>query len=250
MTTWVIDLDGVVWLTGIPISGSAEAVAHLRAAGIRPLFVTNNSAPTSAELLGRLQRCGIDATRDDVVSSADAVATMIEPSTTALLVAEGGVREALEGRGVTVVREPPADVVVVGWTHEFDFATLATAATAVREGARLIGTNEDPTHPTPDGLLPGSGAILAAVRVASGVEPEVAGKPHRPIVEVIRRRAPDVAMVVGDRPSTDGALAAVLGAPFALVLSGVTAAAPGGPGGTPDRVAPDLLGVVSQILPL
>jgi ribonucleotide monophosphatase NagD (HAD superfamily) len=132
--------------------------------------------------------------------------------------------EALAGRGVTVVREGPSDAVVVGWTRGFTFDAVDRAARAVRAGARLIGTNEDPTFPTPDGLVPGAGALLAAVSTAAEATPEVAGKPHRPTADAIVARvgAGELRAMVGDRPSTDGALADQLGIPFALVFSGVT----------------------------
>ncbi len=125
---------------------------------------------------------------------------------------------------MAVVPEGPADAVVVGITRRFTYDGVAAAAAAVRGGARFIGTNEDPTFPTPDGLVPGAGAILAAVATAAEAAPEVAGKPHRPTAEAIAARVSDgqLRVMVGDRPSTDGALAAQLGIPFALVLSGVT----------------------------
>jgi len=244
--TWVLDLDGVIWLTGEPIAGAPGAVAALRGAGVRTLFATNNSAPTTAELLDRLARAGIAASKDDLVTSAHAAAGLLEPGTTVSVLAEGGVLEALAERGVRVVAEGPVDAVVVGWTHDFDFERLAAAATAVREGARLIGTNEDATHPTPHGLLPGSGALLAAVATASGVDPEVAGKPHEPMAALITQRVSDAVVVVGDRPSTDGLLARRLDVAFALVLSGVTS--PGGapPEPPPDVSAPDLAGLVAE----
>jgi HAD superfamily hydrolase (TIGR01450 family) len=222
-STWIVDLDGVVWLAGTPIQGGDEAVRRLRAAHVRVLFVTNNSAPTIEELLARLERVGITALPEDLVTSAQAAAQLLEPGQRALALADGGATQALVARGVELVDGPPADAVVVGWTHHFDFERLTLAASVVRDGARLIGTNEDSTHPTPQGLLPGAGALLAAVATAADTVPEVAGKPHQPIVDLIRARTDDTALVVGDRPSTDGALAAALGVPFALVLSGVTA---------------------------
>jgi HAD superfamily hydrolase (TIGR01450 family) len=219
---WVVDLDGVVWLAGEPIPGSAHAVAELRRVGIRVLFASNNSAPTLSELLARLERAGIDADPGDIVTSAQAAAAMLDPGTTAFPCAEAGVAEALVERGVAVVGSGPADAVVVGWTRRFDFTLLDTTATLVRQGARFIGTNEDATYPTPEGLLPGAGAILAAVATAAQATPEVAGKPHPAMVELIRRRTAGIAMAVGDRPSTDGELARALGVPFGLVRSGVT----------------------------
>ena len=185
--TWVIDLDGVVWLAEEPIPGSADAVARLREAGRTVVFATNNAAPTVGELLERLERAGIAAGPDELVTSAQAAASMLEPGTTAVACADGGVLEALVARGVTVVAEGPADAVVVGWTRRFDFDMLATAASALRMGARFIGTNEDPTHPTPQRLLPGSGALLAAVATAAQATPEVAGKPHAPMVALLRQ---------------------------------------------------------------
>lgn len=244
--TWVVDLDGVIWLTGVPIPGATDAVQRLRDLGRRVLFVTNNSAPTQDELLGRLERAGITAAAADLVTSAQAAAEMLAPGDSALALADGGAIEALLGRGVRLVETGPADAVVVGWTHHFDFDRLSLAAQVVRAGARLIGTNEDSTHPTPTGLVPGSGALLAAVATAADTVPEVAGKPHRPIVELIRRQTEGVAVVVGDRPATDGALADVLGVPFALVLSGVTGAADAA---SPSAFcAPDLLALVDELL--
>jgi HAD superfamily hydrolase (TIGR01450 family) len=246
--TWVIDLDGVVWLAEQPIPGSADAVARLRREGLAVVFATNNSSPTIAELQQRLATAGIQATADEIVTSAQAAASMLEPGSTAVVCADGGVLEALAARGVSVVGKGPADAVVVGWTRRFDFELLATAATAVRQGARLIGTNEDPTHPTPRGLLPGSGAILAAVATAAQATPEVAGKPHDPLVTLLRTRAPDTVLVVGDRPSTDGALARRLGVPFALVRTGVTSDGREPMVVDPDEEAPDLETLVTRHL--
>jgi glycerol-1-phosphatase len=246
--TWVIDLDGVIWLAGEPIGDVGQAVASLRAAGVRTLFATNNSSPTRAEYHERLAKCGITATDDDLLSSADVAAEMLPVGSSALIVADGGVREALSKRGVTIVDEGPADAVVVGWTRSFTFDSIDRAARAVRAGARLIGTNEDPTHPTPHGLSPGNGALLAAVATASETTPEVAGKPHTPTSAAIKARATDLTLMVGDRPSTDGALAQQLDIPFALVLSGVTDAAHVPTKPAPDQVAQDLATLVQTLL--
>jgi glycerol 3-phosphatase-2 len=253
---WIVDLDGVVWLTGEPIGPVGEAVAQLRAHGIRVVFATNNSAPTTDELLARLDRIGIGSTADDLASSAAAVASLLEPGQRVRVLAEAGVHESLAARGVKVV-EPdgpgPAEAAVVGWSRSFDFATLAAIASTARESGRLLATNEDPTHPTPDGLVPGSGALLAAVATASGVTPEVAGKPHRAMATLMQERFgftdgdPSVVMV-GDQPRTDGRLAERLGIAFGLVDSGVT---PPGAGGFDVPVAlraPDFVSLVRSCL--
>jgi len=248
---WILDLDGVMWLGGDSVPGSAEAVTRLREAGHRILFLTNNSSRPVDHILGSLADMDVEAEEDEIASSALASAEMLEPGSTALVCAGVGVQEALERRGVETVTEGDADAVVVGYHREFDYDRLCAAYKAVAAGARLIGTNDDPTYPTPDGPVPGGGALLAAVAVAAGVEAEVAGKPYEPMADLVRSRLGDDvegAILVGDRPSTDGAMAGRLGVTFALVFSGVTGEdeVPGDP--APDHVAPDLGQLVDELL--
>jgi 4-nitrophenyl phosphatase len=115
----VLDLDGVVWLSGRPIPGVGEAVAHLRRAGVHVLFATNNSAPTRGQLKKQLGDCGITAADAELLRSADVAAGLLAPGSTAVVLGEDGLLEALADRGVTVVPEGPADAVVVGWTRHF-----------------------------------------------------------------------------------------------------------------------------------
>jgi 4-nitrophenyl phosphatase len=223
---WIIDLDGVVWLSGVPIGDPAGAVATLRSRGARVVFATNNSAPTTAELLERLAAVGIECTGEDLATSAYAAASLLERGQSVKVLAQGGVLEALEDGGIAVDRTR-VDAAIVGWTDRFDFGSLAATAGAARSSGRLIGTNEDPFHPTPNGLVPGSGALLAAVTTASGVTPEIAGKPHAPMASLMQSRFGfsdrDASVVlVGDQALTDGRLAERLGVRFALVDSGVT----------------------------
>jgi 4-nitrophenyl phosphatase len=159
--------------------------------------------------------------------------------------------EAVEARGCTVVEEGPCEAVMVGFHRHFDYEGLRRAATAVHQGARLIGTNDDATYPTPDGPIPGGGAILAAVSVGAGVAPVIAGKPYRPMADLVRltvgAQAAADAVMVGDRPSTDGRFAVELQCRYAQVWSGVT------PLGTiiepsPSLTADNLSGIVDQVL--
>ncbi len=247
---WAIDLDGVMWLGEEPIPGSADAVARLDAAGEPVMFVTNNSSVPVSAVEAKLAAHGVEAA-GRVLTSAMAAATLVEPGERALVVGGPGIVEALEARGVQVVdavaaRSQLPDVVVVGFTRSFDYDLLAAATRAVRSGARLIGTNTDATYPTPEGQIPGGGAILAAVATASEVEPLVAGKPHAPLAAFVRDRLGPTGIMVGDRPATDGAFARALGYRFALVLSGVTDAASTSVDGA-DLVGADLADVVETV---
>ncbi len=95
--TWVVDLDGVIWLAENPIPGSADAVARLRQAGHGVVFATNNSSPTIAELQQRLADAGIEAEPGELVTSAQAAASMLEPGSTAVVCADGGVARGARG---------------------------------------------------------------------------------------------------------------------------------------------------------
>ncbi len=247
MTGWALDLDGVVWLGDEPIPGSAEAIARLRVAGHRVLFVTNNSSVVVSDVEAKLARMGIPAV-GDVVTSAVVAADLVEPGEVALVCAGPGVAEALFARNVTVVRDGDADVVVVGFHRDFDYERMRIATAAIRRGARLLATNDDPTYPTPDGPVPGGGAILASIVTASGVAPIIAGKPHRPIVDHVRGILGDDGVMVGDRPDTDGQFGYALGYRFALVLSGVTSSADLPVEPTPHLVGPDLAAIVDSQL--
>jgi 4-nitrophenyl phosphatase len=221
------DLDGVVWLQRVAIPGAAEAIARLRDGGHRVLFVTNNSMLEVADQEDTLAAIGIPA-GGDVVTSAQAAASLVEPGERALACAGPGVREALVARGAVVVGDGDADAVVVGLHQDFDYWRMQAANAAIRRGARYIATNSDATYPTPDGPIPGAGSLVAAVATASATEPTFAGKPHGPIAALVAERcgpgfSPDRAIVVGDRFSTDGRFAAELGCAYAMVRTGVTA---------------------------
>ena len=236
------------------------------------LFVTNNSAATVERQEDALAAIGIPA-HGDVLTSSMAAGLLIQPGERVLVCGGPGVVQAVEQRGANAVLNSGLDdtagpfdagaivpgtsdpglfdAVVVGIHPDFDYAGLRRAATAVRRGARLIGTNDDATFPTPHGPIPGGGAILAAVTVASGAAPTIAGKPHEPMAALVRAvvgadRAAGATMI-GDRPDTDGRFARTLGCRFALVWSGVTE--PGAVADpSPDLAAADLAAIASSLL--
>lgn len=251
----LLDLDGVVWLGDEVVPGSPEAVKALRGRGDRVIFFTNNSCPSLDEHLTKLSRMGISCTCDDLLTSAQAAAVLVERGSTALVLGGEGIIEALRARGAEPIQphggpvsgRAVPDTVVVGLDKQFNFDALSRAVTAVRGGARLIATNDDATFPGPDGLLPGAGALVAAVVCAGGSEALVAGKPYGPSAQLLAARIGTVDLVIGDRPSTDGAFARRLGARFGLVLSGVTPRGHGPVEPHPDIEADDLANLVAKL---
>lgn len=253
---WVIDLDGVMWLANTPIAGSAEAIAQLRQSGEEVLFVTNNSYSTRAEVEAKLAEIGV-AAHGAVISSAMAAGSLVEAGERVFVCGGPGIVEAVTDAGGEVVGgivegtmlpvSTNIDVVVAGLTPAFNYQILHQASSAVRDGARFVATNSDPTYPTPQGLFPGGGSIVAAIETASGQSPTYAGKPHEPVAKLIRQELGSRGVVVGDVPSTDGRLAHQLGFRFGLVLSGVTSN-PATAMPPPDFVGANLQALVRQEL--
>jgi len=244
---WAHDLDGVVWLGDRAVPGAAGAVARLQKAGEQVLFVTNNSGRTVAEVEARLAGFGIDAC-GGVVTSAMAAARLVEPGETVLGLCGAGAAEELRKAGANVVTKGAADTVVVGFHEDFDYWRLTEGLRALLGGARLVATNDDVSYPAHDGIRPGAGSILAALVAASGAIPEVAGKPYRPMCDLVLELAGREGVVVGDRPDTDGRLARNLGWSFALVLTGIVGADDIPVDPEADVVATDLAALVEETL--
>lgn len=256
---WVLDLDGVLWLGEHPVRGAAAAVARLRAAGEQVLFATNNSSATVGAQAAKLASFGVPAAPGEVVTSALAAARLVEPGERALVAGGPGIVEALGARGAEVVDsrtfEPTdgqVDVVVVGFHRHFDYEGLRRSAVQVARGARFLATNDDATYPTAEGVIPGGGSIVAAIAYAASLPPVVAGKPFPPMAELVHELAGgpgEAGVMVGDRPSTDGAFAKALGYEFGLVLSGVTQRGDLPVDPAPDHVADDLASLVETLRP-
>lgn len=227
----VSDLDGVLYRGDVPIEGAAEAIRRLRSAGIALLFCTNNSRPTVDRYVDKLRGAGVEASPHEILTSAVVTGEVLRDkgigAGTAFVVGGPGAVAAVREAGLVPVdgeEGSQADVVVVGWDRDFTWDKMRIAATAVREGAVFVATNSDPTYPSPEGLWPGAGSILASIERASGRSAEVMGKPNAPMMRVAAQRLKGCSAIamVGDRDDTDLAGARSMGWMTILALSGVT----------------------------
>lgn len=250
----LVDLDGVVYVGPTAVPGAREAIAATRAAGLRVAFITNNASRTPAAVVAHLMELGIPAEPADVVTAAQAAAALLAdrlPAGSAVLVtgAPALLQAVAEAgfRPVGSADDLPA-AVVSGYDNSLDYGRLAEATLAIRAGALWVAANLDATMPSPRGLLPGNGALVAAVAVATGGRPLSAGKPERALYdEAVRRTRAERPLVVGDRLDTDIAGAVAAGIDSLLVLSGVAQpedmlTAP--PRARPSFVAADLSGLL------
>jgi HAD superfamily hydrolase (TIGR01450 family) len=225
----MFDLDGVVYVSGAAIDGVADRLRRVRAAGIHLAFVTNNASRTPEKVAANLVRLGIDADAADVVTSAQAAARVVRErfgrGAHVLLLGGPGLESALAEADLVAVVEPTADVVAVvsGYGPDVLWKDVMRAATLVRDGLPYIASNGDLTIPTDYGLAPGHGVLVKAIADYAGVEPVVAGKPQRPLLdETVRRIGGERPLMVGDRLDTDIEGANVVGVDSLLVMTGVT----------------------------
>jgi 4-nitrophenyl phosphatase len=229
----IIDMDGVLWRDTSPIGDLPSIFACIRERGLRFVMATNNSTSTVDEFLDKFRKYGVELEPWQIVTSSLAavqkLAIDFPGSGTIFVVGENGLRKEMTKNGFTVITDPldesPVIAVIVGFDREVTYAKLRRASLNIRAGAAFYGTNPDKTFPTPLGLIPGAGAILAAIEAATDAKPIVIGKPFPFLMHMSLERLgtkPEESLVVGDRLETDIVAGKAAKCKTALVLSGVT----------------------------
>nr|WP_214407512.1 HAD-IIA family hydrolase [Pseudonocardia lacus] len=222
------DLDGTLYRGPEVIPGAAEAVKAAGGRGVGTWYVTNNASRTPRDVAAHLVELGFPATADEVVTSSQAAARLLaeqlEPGAAVLVVGTEALVGEVEAVGLSTTREAEGAVAVVqGHSPDTGWRILAEATVALRAGAVWVACNLDPTLPTERGPLPGNGSMVSVLRIASGREPQVAGKPGPALLrEAARQAGASAPLMIGDRLDTDieGGRAADMAT--LLVLTGVS----------------------------
>ncbi len=225
----IADMDGVLWRGDEPLKGMDQFFALLHEAQIPFMLATNNSSKTRTDYVNKLAKMGVTTvTESNIVTSGTATVDFLlreYPIGADVQVLGGaGLHHMLKEAGFPLV-ERGAEVVVVGLDFALTYEKIKRAVLDIRDGARFIATNPDPTFPSPEGLIPGNGALVAAVQTATDTPPEFMGKPYPPMFETALATMgtePAHTLMIGDRINTDIQGAVELGMPTALLLSGVT----------------------------
>lgn len=224
----MLDLDGVVYVGGQAVPGAPEHLARARAAGLRLAFITNNASRPPERVAEHLRELGVEATADDVVTSAQAAARLVADRFGAgapvVCLGADGLCEALEAAGVVPVgAEDDAVAICTGYGPDVRWSAVMRAAVRIRDGLPWVASNTDATFPAEFGVAPGHGVQVDMLRRFAGVDPVVAGKPERPLLdETVRRVGGQRPLMVGDRLDTDIEGARRAGFDSLLVLTGVT----------------------------
>jgi len=250
----ILDMDGVLWRADTPIGDLSNIFENIGAKGIKVTFATNNATRSAQQYQQKLLRFGVRVDVGQIINSAIATAYYLKRKFPAggqvFIVGEQGLIETLEKNGFPFGNHDVI-AVVAGLDRSINYEKLKQATYIIRSGVPFIATNPDPSYPTPDGLAPGAGSIIAAIETATDVKPVVIGKPkpvmYRIALEYLET-APHETLVVGDRLETDIAGGQELGCKTALVLTGVTTeerALEWSP--APDLIAEDLRSVINQL---
>ena len=225
----ILDMDGVLYRGNTIIPEVPAFFDVLNQAGVPYAMATNNSTNTPRQYVEKLAAMGIDVPESTVVTSSVATATFLKSrydrGTTIYVVGMAALEEALFADGYFVPAGQDAEVVVSGANFELRYEHLRTACLAIRAGAAYVATNADKTFPTEVGLIPGAGAIVAALSAATDTDPLVVGKPSPEMIDsclkIIGVEAPR-ALMIGDRLDTDILAGERAGTPTLLVLTGVS----------------------------
>jgi glycerol-1-phosphatase len=252
----ILDLDGCVWVGDRPTPGAVEAIEALRAAGKRLAFVTNDPRHSGEDYVRKLWAIGVKASLGDVVTVGGAMQHLLAETRrgmTAYVIGTEAMWRHVADAGLKLLNGTDlasrAELVVVAGTDRLDYDDLRNASLALRRGADFLATSRDATYPMPDGLWPGTGAILAAVEYASGRTAAIVGKPEPQLfVTALERLGDGRTLVVGDRLDADVAAAARARLDAALVLTGGTTAdeAERATDPRPKRIAESLAALVTD----
>lgn len=221
------DLDGVLYLGPEAVDGAVDGVQRLHEASVGTVYVTNNAARSTAVVANHLTELGFSAAEAEVVSSAQAASGLLRrelPAGSKVLVAgtDNLVEQVVAAGMMPVTRFDEQPVAVIqGYDPTMTWPRLDQAAIAVQRGARWFATNTDSTRPTEHGLVPGAGAAVNAVRSTVDRDPEVVGKPFRPLMdEALARSGARRPIFVGDRIDTDIMGAHTVGMDSLMVFTG------------------------------
>lgn len=251
----ILDMDGVLWRDDQPIGDLKGIFSMIQHHGWQVILATNNATRSVDQYLKKLKGFGVSLNPEQIVNSAQAVVHYLAQrhpmGGNVYVIGEEGLLHTLAEYKFQHSLENPV-AVIVGMDRNLTYQKLRQATLLIRADVPFIGTNPDRTFPTPDGLVPGAGAILASLEASTSISPIIVGKPSPEMYLVAMDRMgkkPEATLVVGDRLETDIAGAQNLGCPTALVLSGVTswqAAQSWSP--RPNWIEPDLASLLNRLV--
>jgi 4-nitrophenyl phosphatase len=250
----ILDMDGVLWRDTQPIGNLPEIFGRIKSLELKFIFATNNSLSNVDEFYEKITRFGVEIEPGQIINSQLAMTHLLKTrfpdGGPIFVIGSDSLKNYLFGSGFHQDEEQ-ARAVVVGMDRQLSYEKLRTAMLLINQGVPFYGTNPDVTFPTPQGLVPGTGSLLAALQIPTKVAPIIAGKPETPLFELAASKmglTPRQILSVGDRLDTDVLGAQRFGCRSGLVLSGVTNAVEAAAWQSkPDIIAADLSEIIGTL---
>jgi 4-nitrophenyl phosphatase len=209
ITHLIIDMDGVLYRGDQPMPSLREFFAFLRGRAIPFILATNNSTRSPDEYVAKLAGMGVAVSPDEILVSGQATARYLAreypAGTRAHVFGMPALKQAMVDEGFTLA-ESDVQLVVASMDRQITYEKLKRAVLLIHGGARFIATNLDPSVPSEEGLLPGTGCMIAALETASGVRATAVGKPEPIMYELamgMMGAKPETTAAIGDRADTD-----------------------------------------------
>jgi 4-nitrophenyl phosphatase len=229
----ILDMDGVLWKDAEPIIDLPAVFGWIESLGLKVILATNNATKQVEEYIDKIRQLGVELRPEQIITSAEVAATYLRehanPEKPIYVVGTNSLKRIVAAAGFTIANEDDyqtPEAVIVGMDPEINFQKLSNATLLIRKGALFVATNPDVSFPTPRGDVPGAGAIISAIQVASQIEPVIIGKPYPAMFQEAFARLgllPSEVMGIGDRLETDILGAQRAGCLSGCVLSGVSA---------------------------
>ncbi len=232
---FIFDMDGTIYLGGIPFDFAIRFIKNLRANGQRVLFFTNNASHSKEFYYEKLTRLGFEPGEGEIMTSGDVTAAFLtrnRAGKSVYLLGTGELWDEFTLAGVPMIsnregklidKNAKADIVVTSFDTTLTYEKLTLACDFIRGGAEYLSTHPDYNCPTETGFIPDSGAIAAAVTASTGAVPTYFGKPYpetaQMISEITGVERSDMC-IFGDRLYTDIATGKKHGITAVLVLTG------------------------------
>jgi 4-nitrophenyl phosphatase len=224
----LLDMDGVLWRDTEPIGDLPAIFDRIDQLGWETTFVTNNATRSVSQYVDKLSSFGVKSSTEQIINSGLATAIYLDGKYPGggpvYIVGESGLFNTLNDHGFSQSEKDPL-AVVASLDRDLTYEKLKMASDFIRAGVPFLGTNPDPSLPTPGGYVPGTGAILAAIEAATKIKPTIMGKPSPAMYQIalnVMGISPDLALAVGDQMPTDIAAGIEAGCQTALVLTGVS----------------------------
>ncbi len=224
----IIDMDGVLWHGETPMPGLHEFFDILDRRQIKFILATNNNTQTPEGFVQKAKTMGVEVRPDQVITASVAtvhyLCSKYPPGSRIYVVGEAALKGLVSDAGF-IVADTDVRAVIATMDRQLTYDTLKRATLLIRAGADFIGPNPDTSYPTPEGIVPGGGAILAAISAASDRQPLIIGKPEGWMFRICLERMQlgvEETASLGDRLETDIAGGQRIGMKTILVFSGVS----------------------------